>query len=162
MKKLEELFNLPESKKTDKKEKTKLTKKDIDEFSRQLPSIKGLGDATDTELDDIASKALTSYEDIIDIAMNVEQRFSARLFEVANQMLKTGLDARVKKMEKKLKIAELQIKRDNVDAKIEKRDGNLSNSDDAAVITDRNSLIEQLQKMKRPPKVDNQNDSNLD
>ena len=36
--------------------------------------------------------------------MNVESRYSGRVFEVAGGMLKTPLDAKVAKMDKKLKM----------------------------------------------------------
>ena len=38
---------------------------------------------------------MTAYEDLMDLGMNVESRYSGRVFEVAGQMLKTNLDARL-------------------------------------------------------------------
>ena len=80
-----------------------------------------------------------------DLGMNVESRYSGRVFEVAGSMLKTSLDAKVAKMNKKLKMIELQLKKekqdkDNIDT------GDMVNGD-GYVITDRNSLLEKLKNM---------------
>ena len=47
----------------------------------------------------------------MDSGMNVES--PGRVFEVAEPMLKTSLDAKVAKMDKKLKMIELQLKKKN-------------------------------------------------
>ena len=99
----------------------------------------------DTELNDIAQRALEAYEDLMDLGMNVEARYSGRVFEVAGNMLKTSLDAKVAKIDKKLKMVELQLKKE----KLDKEDNNDSGMIDGKgyVVTDRNSLIERLKGM---------------
>ena len=76
--------------------------------------------------------------------MNVESRYSGRVFEVAGGMLKTGLDAKVAKMDKKLKMIELQLKKEKLD-----KDSNEVDvvNGDGYVVTDRNSLLEKLKNM---------------
>ena len=163
-KKLEELLNLPESKeivdnaKVEQK-KTKAetvatesreTMRDIAEFDKiasALPRVKGLGNLADNELNEIADKALASYDDLMDLGMNVESRYASRVFEVAGGMLKTGLDAKVAKINNKLKMVELQLKKQAIDQKANSNpDGNIVNGD-GYVVTDRNSLIEKLKNM---------------
>lgn len=158
-KKLEELLNLPDSKemiaaaKNESKAKTAVveqqeTFRDIAEFdkiSAALPSVKGLGELADTELNDIAQRALSSYEDLMDLGMNVESRYSGRVFEVAGSMLKTSLDAKVAKMDKKLKMIELQLKKEKLDQDTV-QGGDIVNGD-GYVVTDRNSLLEKLKNM---------------
>ena len=99
----------------------------------------------DKEPNEVAQKAMDAYEDLMDLGMNVESRYSGRVFEVAGQMLKTNLDAKVAKLDKKLKMVELQLKK-------EKQDKDAGNDDnvmagDGYVVTDRNSLIEKLKNM---------------
>ena len=158
-KKLEELLNLPDSKEiiSEAKNETKAkaavveqqdTMRDIAEFDKiasALPSVKGLGEKADSELNDIAGRALQSYEDLMDLGMNVESRYSGRVFEVAGSMLKTSLDAKVAKMDKKLKMIELQLKKEKLDNDTNP-DGNVVNGD-GYVVTDRNSLLEKLKSM---------------
>ena len=125
MKKLEELLNLPEHKKDIKKaEKANLPAesqamlRDISEYdkiSAALPVVKGLGDIGDKELDDLAQRATDAYDDLMDLGMNVEARYSGRIFEVAGTMLKNAIDAKSAKLDKKLKMIELQLKKQQLD-----------------------------------------------
>ncbi len=103
-KKLEELLNLPESKEIIKSEETTKKKRDpkanapaenlfrdiseMDKIAEALPKVKGLGDASDSEFDALAQRATDAYDDLMDLGMNVEPRYSARVFEVAGTMLK--------------------------------------------------------------------------
>lgn len=167
-KKLEELLNLPESqeivkediekakaeeKKKDQKnkqiEEQKSTMRDIAEFDKiaaALPKVNGLGDMGDAELDDVGQRAITAYEDLMDLGMNVESRYSARIFEVAGQMLKTTLDAKVAKMDKKLKMVDLQLRKQKLDQNSGGNETNLVQGE-GYVISDRNSLLEKLKNM---------------
>ena len=156
-KKLEELLNLPDSKeiikdaKQEEKRHTAVvqaedTQRDIQELDKiasALPSVKGLGEKADSELEDIAQRALSSYEDLMDLGMNVESRYASRVFEVAGGMLKTSLDAKVAKMDKKLKMIDLQLKKEKLDKDSVNNDGNIV-AGEGYVVSDRNSLLEKL------------------
>jgi len=158
-KKSEELLDLPDSKEIIKKEKEKGkqevmsqqndTLRDIaemDKISAALPQVKGLGELADNELGEVADKAMEAYEDLMDLGMNVESRYSGRVFEVAGQMLKTNLDAKVAKLDKKLKMVELQLKKEKLD-KDGKVDGESIVQGEGYIVTDRNSLLEKLKNM---------------
>ena len=163
-KKLEDLLNLPDSKEIIKQaeaqeveaqevEQKKYeiaqadTFRDIEEFDKiasALPAVRGLGQKADEELEEIATKAMSAYDDLMDLGMNVESRYASRVFEVAGGMLKTSLDAKVAKMDKKLKMIDLQLKKQKMDS-----DGKGSGDGDMVngagyVVTDRNSLLERL------------------
>lgn len=162
-KKLEELLNLPDSKdiieadkkKAETEEKTQAvtqqqeTLRDIaemDKIAAALPQVKGLGEMADNELNEVAQKSMSAYEDLMDLGMNVESRYSGRVFEVAGQMLKTNLDAKVAKLDKKLKMVELQLKKEKQDKDSGNDDGNIVNGE-GYIVTDRNSLLEKLKNM---------------
>lgn len=157
MKKLEEVLNLPESKKIIKKEeKEKATEavgpllRDISEFDKiaqALPQVKGLGDASDEEFDALAQRATDAFDDLMDLGMNVEARYSGRVFEVASAMLKNAIDAKAAKIDKKLKMVELQLKKQKIDQD-SKTDTDSDITGSAVIISDRNSLIEKLKSMK--------------
>ena len=158
-KKLEELLNLPENKdlvdkaeqqeqeqKSHELERQQETMRDIAEFdkiSAALPQVKGLGEKADAELEDIAQRALTAYDDLMDLGMNVESRYSGRVFEVAGNMLKTSLDAKTAKLDKKLKMIELQLKKEKMDRDSNGGEDGMINGE-GYVVTDRNSLLERL------------------
>jgi hypothetical protein len=82
----------------------------------------------------------------MDLGMNVESRYSGRIFEVAGGMLKTSLDAKVAKMDKKLKMIELQLKKEKLDKDGSASEGNVV-AGEGYVISDRNSLLEKLKNM---------------
>ena len=159
-KKLEELLNLPESKKIVKEEEKKAKKaevaqpfirdmSDLDKITAALPQVKGLGDIADGELDDLALKATNAYEDIMDLGMNVEARYSARLFEVAAGMLGHAISAKSAKLDKKLKMIDLQLKKQKLDNDANSTEDNgVTLQGDGVIITDRNSLLEKLKQMK--------------
>lgn len=126
-KKLEELFNLAtndepipeESKKI--VDETKLTIAAVEqEFSnvqkieKSLPFIRDL-DTTDKEMDELAQRATEVFDDMVELAMNVEARFSGRIFETAAQMLGHAIAAKNAKIDKKLKIIDLQLKKAKLD-----------------------------------------------
>jgi hypothetical protein len=158
-KKLEDLLNLPESKDLIKDaekqqreqkryeiEQQDKTFRDIAEFDKiasALPQVKGLGELADAELNEVADKAMQAYEDLMDLGMNVEGRYAGRVFEVAGNMLRTNLDAKVAKLDKKLKMVELQLKKEKLDKEDGNGDSGIINGA-GYVVTDRNSLLEKL------------------
>jgi hypothetical protein len=157
MKKLEEILNLPDTKKTIKKsEKAQVHEvaqpllRDMAEFDKiaaALPQVKGLGDISDGEFDELARRATDAYDDLMDLGMNVEARYSGRVFEVAATMLKNAIDAKSAKIDKKLKMVELQLKKQKLDQE-SNNDDSVDVSGTGIIISDRNSLLEKLKSMK--------------
>lgn len=153
-KKLESLLNLPDKDEAElippTKEKTpppviNLQEKleEFDKISAALPKVKGLGDVSDDELDSLAKKAEDAFDDLMDLGMNVEAKYGSRMFEVASTMLKTAVDAKSAKIDKKLKMVELQLKKLAIDKK------NTNADEDPVegkgyIISDRNSILAKL------------------
>jgi hypothetical protein len=159
-KKLEELFNLPQEETSEpvvtpeeviQPPTISLQEKleEFDKISAALPRVKGLGDISDAELDALANKAEKAYDDLMDLGMNVEARYGARMFEVAGTMLSAAITAKSAKIDKKLKMVELQLKKYAVD----KKNGNQEEQGvvqaEGYLITDRNSLLEKLKNMNK-------------
>ena len=154
-KKLEELFNLEDSKpakepavvesKIDHTEVRSLddSYKAVAEITRSLPQVKELDELNDHELDNLASKAEQAYDDLMDLGMNVEVRYSSRIFEVASSMLGHAITAKSNKIEKKLKAIDMQMKKYKID-KDNNEDPNDVINGQGYVITDRNDLIKKL------------------
>jgi hypothetical protein len=159
-KKLEEMMNLPENRELIKEEAKKEQAaapaenlfRDISEFdkiSAALPQVKGLGDLSDSEFDALAQRATDAYDDLMDLGMNVEARYSSRIFEVASSMLKNAIDAKAAKVDKKLKMIDLQIKKHKIDQDDKKtKSDDIEVDGDGYLITDRNSLLEKLKNIK--------------
>jgi hypothetical protein len=116
---------------------------EVERITHTLPKISELEELEETELDDLAKKAETAYDDLMDLGMNVEVRYSSRIFEVASSMLGHAITAKSNKIEKKLKAIDLQMKK----YKIDKDNGTDSNdviNGQGYVITDRNELLKKL------------------
>jgi hypothetical protein len=153
-KKLEDLFNLENDKKVEVPVVEKETPDQIrslddsyravQQITSTLPQIKELEEVDDKDLDNLAAKAEQAYDDLMDLGMNVEVRYSGRIFEVAGTMLKNAIDAKSAKVDKKLKAVDLQLKKYKIDKdNREEEDTGLINGQ-GYVITDRNELLRKL------------------
>ena len=155
-KKLEEEFNLPPlnevlKESTDEPEPTveeatteiqivndalSVTEKINDAFKQ----IKGLDDH-ETEMDDVALKAIDSYEQLMQLGMNVSDMAAGKVFAEASNMLKIALEAKDSKTRAKLQQIDLMIKKARLD-----KTKNHNESDDPSTLSptkiyDRNELL---------------------
>lgn len=154
-KKLEQLFNLDEKETKVEVEQVEepATKDDVrtlersyrelDEIAGSLPAITELDSLEDKELDDLAKKAETAYDDLMDLGMNVEVRYSGRIFEVAGSMLKNAIDAKTAKIDKRLKAVDLKLKKLKLDRDVNPDAEDIMNGQ-GFVVTDRNELLKKL------------------
>jgi hypothetical protein len=152
-KRLEDLLNLPETEQQlvepvavpqptiDLQEKLE----EFDKISSALPRVKGLGDMADLELDALAQKAEQAFDDLIDLGMNVEARYSSRMFEVAANMMNAAINAKSAKIDKKLKMVDLQLKKLAIDKKHGEGE---TVQGEGYIIADRNSILEKLKNLK--------------
>jgi hypothetical protein len=122
--KLEELFDLPPSTaaETTEPESVPVTQiqlqeidSTIDKIDQALPAVRGL-DASDAEMDDLAAKAQETFDNLMDLGFNVDSRYASEIFAVAGTMLGHALTAKTAKLNKKLKMVELQLKKARMDA----------------------------------------------
>jgi hypothetical protein len=121
---------------------------EFDKIAAALPRVKGLGDIADSELDALADKAEKAYDDLMDLGMNVEARYGARMFEVAASMMTQAIAAKSAKIDKKLKMVDLQLKKLAIDKKHGQGDGNTVEGE-GYIITDRNSILEKLKNLNK-------------
>ena len=121
---------------------------EFDKIAAALPRVKGLGDISDAELDALASKAEQAYDDLMDLGMNVEARHGARMFEVAAQMMNAAITAKSNKIDKKLKMVDLQLKKLAIDRKNGNSEGSTVEGE-GYILTDRNSILEKLKNLNK-------------
>ena len=117
------------------------TLSELDKVQAALPLVRGL-EASDDEMDDLANKAVKGFDDMMDLGMNVDSRWASDIFGVASTMLGHAITAKTAKLNKKLKMVDLQLKKANLDQKVA-----LTNEDIATgtgVILDRNALLDRL------------------
>lgn len=123
-KKLEELFELPQDDIDDLAKPTpdnaqEITTEALDSLSKieqALPQVRGL-EAADHEMDGLAEMAQSSYKDLMDLGMQVDSRYASEIFNVAGTMLGHAITAKTAKLNKKLKMIDLQLKKAQLDQK---------------------------------------------
>ena len=115
----------------------------VQKIVQTLPQIQELDNLDEQELDQLAKKAEQAYDDLMDLGMNVEVRYSGRIFEVASSMMGNAITAKSNKIEKKLKAIDLQLKKLKIDNDAGVDPNNVINGQ-GYVITDRNELLKKL------------------
>lgn len=148
-KKLEEFFNLPpieENTTTSsiEEQRTELADAEniIDRIDRALPQVHELDEA-DRELDELSQLAKDKFEDLMDLGMNVEARYSGTILQTAGVLLGHAISAKQAKIDKKLRMVDLQLKKMRLDQSSIK-DTPKSAVNGEAVVLDRTELLRQI------------------
>ena len=126
---LNELFNLPDDDE-DSSNKNELPEEDIpesflsdetletlDKIESSLPAVKGL-EASDADMDELAGLAKEAFNNLMDLGMQVDSRFSAEIFNSAGGFLGHAITAKTAKINKKLKMVQLQLQKAELDRKL--------------------------------------------
>lgn len=121
---------------------------EFENISKNLPSISGMQELGDKELDVLADKAEKAFDQLMDLGMNVDSRYSNKMFEVAGTMLSTAVTAKSSKLDKKLKIIELQLKKLAIDKKYVMDDAPGEVKGEGYVLSDRNSILNKIKNIK--------------
>ena len=158
MKKLEELFDLPPSEESqdsdDEETDTDVgatetipvladNLDELEKISAALPAVRGL-EASDTEMDELADKAVKSFDDLMDLGMNIDSRWASDVFNTASSMLGHAITAKNAKMNKKLKMIELQLKKARLDQQAAKNTEGEPEQTGTGQVLDRNELLQRL------------------
>ena len=155
-KRLEELFNLPpnlhvgntpeQATETlvEHQEVFKNIEEAIDKIDSALPGVKGL-DASDAEMDELADLAKDKFNDLMDLGMNVDSRFSGQIFQTAGVLLGHAITAKQAKLDKKLRMVDLQLKKMRLDQQAKQAgDAPVGSVEGDGVLLDRNALLAQI------------------
>jgi hypothetical protein len=151
-KKLEELFELSEEVKNEltmpipefAQEITTDALSNLEKIETALPQVRGL-EAADTEMDELANLATSSYKDLMDLGMQVDSRFSSEIFGVASNLLGHAITAKTAKLNKKLKMIDLQLKKAALDQRQAAKSEEIENTPlGEGKSLDRNELLRML------------------
>jgi len=115
----------------------------IDKIDAALPAVRGL-ESTDMEMDDLAKKATDSYDELMSLGMQVDSRFAAEIFSVASNMLGHAITAKTAKLDKKLKMIDLQMKKMRLDQQQLDKDPEATAQQGQGHVLSRNELLERL------------------
>lgn len=154
---LEELFNLPPTTPEDpspesaqsvlEENRTLISEVDaaINKIDAALPLVRDL-EAGDQELDELATLAKDKAEDLIDLGMNVEPRFSGVILQTAGTLLGHAITAKTAKMDKKLRMIQLQLQKARLDHQISKDQKAPAEEavEGQGIVLDRNELLKTI------------------
>ena len=114
-----------------------------DKIDSALPAVTGI-ETLDRDMDEYAQKAMTTFDDLVALGNNVEDRHAALIFDVASKMMGNAITAKTEKMNKKLKMIDLQLRKAKMDRDGMKDGGPMIAADADQIASDRNSMIESL------------------
>lgn len=164
--KIEEIFDLPSANIHDTEyefDVTEASKLDLDKLQetletadkidQALPAVRDL-ETLDKDMDEYANKAMDAFKDLMDLGQNVEDRNAAGIFDVASKMMTNAITAKTAKMDKKLKVIQMQMQKRKLDleekkvqmqiAKMTENDSDDGTFTGAAEEFDRASLINDI------------------
>ena len=165
-KKLEDLFNLPPAsdfpmskeeidQMEEDKQQLSIVDEAIDKIDAALPTVRDL-EASDKEMDELATLAQENFQNLMELGMSVDSRFSGTIFQTAGTLLGHAITAKQAKLDKKLKMVDLQLKKAAQDFKerqaelkqLENKDAGADAVDGEGVVLDRNDIINAILKNK--------------
>jgi len=91
-------------------------------------------------MDDVALKALDSYQQLMDLGMNTTDMAAGKIFAEASNMLKIALEAKDTKTKRKLDQIDLMLKKARLD-KVRNDSGNGDEDSVKGHVFDRNELL---------------------
>lgn len=137
---MREKLDLEQDSKDDKEANELIQQKlGLDKIDAALPQVDGL--AEDEEIDTYAQESFQAYKDLMDLGMNIEPRLAGRIMEVASSMMGNAINAKNLKVDKKLKMIELQLKKMKLDQNSPEEEAVTGTG---TVVADRNELIKQI------------------
>jgi hypothetical protein len=151
-KKLESLFDLPpvddveaESPPVFEQQRTVIQEIDsaIDKIDAALPTVRDL-EAADNEMDELAALAKDNFDSLMDLGMNVEPRYAGVIFQTAGVLLGHAITAKQAKLDKKLRMVDLQLKKMRLDQTAAKEGTGSAPIEGQGIVLDRNALLAQI------------------
>lgn len=106
-----------------------------------LAEVRGM-ESHDSEMDEIASQAVDSYEQLMSLGMNMTDMAAGQVFNNAANMLKIALEAKDSKVNRKLKQIDLMMKKARLDQQEKKNDPDVQEVQ--ATMFDRNELLKMI------------------
>ena len=152
-KKLEELFDLPPTQDDvdksvptipESRETLAVIDDAIDKIEAALPRVRGL-ELADSELDELSQLAVDGYKELTNLGMQVDSRFASEIFSVASNMLGHAITAKTAKLDKKLKMIDLQLKKARLDQQQAGKEADSEAIPTAqGMVLSRNDLLERI------------------
>ena len=95
-------------------------------------------------MDELAILAKDKFEDLMELGMNMDPRFGGQVFQTAGTLLGHAITAKTAKMDKKLRMVQLQLQKAKLDHQTSKDAPEDTAVDGQGVVLDRNALLDQI------------------
>jgi len=95
-------------------------------------------------MDELADLAKSKFEDLMDLGMNMDPRFGGVVFQTAGTLLGHAITAKTAKMDKKLRMVQLQLQKARLDHQMSKDNPDDQPITGQGVVLDRNELLNQI------------------
>lgn len=114
----------------------------LDKIDTALPRVREL-DNSDNELDELSDLAKTTFNDLIELGMNVDPRFAGTIMQTAGVLLGHAITAKTAKVDRKMRTLDLQIKKAKLDLDIRTKTGSTESDPITGKVeaVDRNELL---------------------
>ena len=113
-----------------------------DKIDNALPEVTGM-ESLDRDMDAYASKAMETFDTLVDLGHNMEDRHAANVFDVASKMMKNAIEAKTAKLDKKLRMIELQIRKAKLDTEKDPDETTIIPGE-GHIVTDRNAILDAI------------------
>ena len=100
----------------------------------------------EAEMEEIAQKAITTFDEMKDLAFGVEAKSAGQIFEPMVQMLQLAMNAKAAKLDKRMKMMRLQLDKDRLEHQkaMTPTEGFVEGEAQPGMLLDRNDLLAQL------------------
>jgi hypothetical protein len=115
----------------------------ISKIDIALPTVRDL-EASDQEMDELAELAKSKFEDLMDLGMNMDPRFGGPVFQTAGTLLGHAITAKTAKIDKKLRMVQLQLQKARLDHQASKEGTVERPVEGNGIVLDRNALLDQI------------------
>lgn len=127
-----------------------------DKIDAALAPVKNL-EALDVDMDNYANEAMDAFQNLMDLGHNVEDRHAAPIFDSASKMMANAITAKQSKLDKKLKMIQMQMQKQKLDLEERKLQWQIDKAAKAGedtnaiegtgeVLLDRNELMADIMK----------------
>lgn len=89
----------------------------IEKVDNALPQVRNL-ESSDKEMDELSNLAKEAFNNLMDMGMMTDPRFQSEIFNSAGTMLGHAITAKTAKVNKKLRMIDLQLKKAELERKL--------------------------------------------
>jgi len=120
----------------------------LDKIDAALPTVRDIN-TSDVELDRLSKLAEDSFEQLLELGLNMEPMRSSEVLSTAAALLGHAISAKNAKVNNKLRVVQLQIQKARLDLQALKMGDDSDPIDGESTLLSRNSILDAILKQKK-------------